>query len=452
MREFKGDWRDMFNSFAVALDLRKMFLGLVGLVFTLVAVGIPTVWLGTVAERECAVRDLDEQLAKKALELNRPVADIRKKPVPPLDLAYTKFVTEAQWLNLDCQQYHDYLLKDRRLNKRDFVWLFGHAVYHINRLGHGWFMLYLLGVTIMLSLIWSVFGGAITRIAAIEVACDERIETQKALHFARQKFGAFFWSFIACVIGFVFFLLCVSVVSLVGRIPAAGPWLNIVLMIFLPLALLSGFLMVLIAIGSIFGLPLFYPSISAEGTDSFDAISRGYSYVFSKPWHYIWYQLVGKFYGMISIGFVFLFGRAMINLTLHAGQLGMGNQFFFDAILKGRAFYPPDIGIADKIAATIFYAWIFFTAAFIFAYAVSYCFSMATIMYFLLRKKVDGIEMTEVFEEKEEGDELAPAGGPGTDDKPCQPCAGKTEGGAAPGGVDTKGEQKPNQPPCCGAK
>ena len=36
MRELKGDWKDLFNGFMLALDLRKMFLGLCALLFTLV--------------------------------------------------------------------------------------------------------------------------------------------------------------------------------------------------------------------------------------------------------------------------------------------------------------------------------------------------------------------------------------------------------------------------------
>ena len=36
MRELKGDWKDLFNGFMLALDLRKMFLGLCAVLFTLV--------------------------------------------------------------------------------------------------------------------------------------------------------------------------------------------------------------------------------------------------------------------------------------------------------------------------------------------------------------------------------------------------------------------------------
>ena len=35
MRELKGDWRDLFNGFMVALDLRKCFLALLGIFVTI---------------------------------------------------------------------------------------------------------------------------------------------------------------------------------------------------------------------------------------------------------------------------------------------------------------------------------------------------------------------------------------------------------------------------------
>src|SRR5207244_2846941 len=46
MRELKGDWRDLFNGFMVALDLRKCFLALCGIVVTICLCGGLTITLG----------------------------------------------------------------------------------------------------------------------------------------------------------------------------------------------------------------------------------------------------------------------------------------------------------------------------------------------------------------------------------------------------------------------
>ena len=56
--------------------------------------------------------------------------------------------------------------------------------------------------------------------------------------------------------------------------------------------------MTLLLVGLVFGAPLMIPTICVEGTDSFDAISRSMSYVYARPWRYIWCKLVALVYGI----------------------------------------------------------------------------------------------------------------------------------------------------------
>src|SRR5206468_9508878 len=60
----------------------------------------------------------------------------------------------------------------------------------------------------------------------------------------------------------------------------------------LPLGLVGGFVIAMVTVGMLAGGSLFYPTIAVEGSDSFDAMSRSYSYVFSKPWRALFYALV----------------------------------------------------------------------------------------------------------------------------------------------------------------
>jgi hypothetical protein len=132
-----------------------------------------------------------------------------------------------------------------------------------------------------------------------------------------------------------------------------GAFGSVLVAIFLPLAILSGFLMALILIGALLGAPLFAPAVGAEGTDSFDAISRGFSYVYSRPWHYGWYQLVSAVYGTICVGFVWWFGCLMIQLGLGAGRAGVGligKPENFDCLLPvsiTRFFFGSDGGYSN---------------------------------------------------------------------------------------------------------
>src|SRR5688572_23932437 len=60
MRELRGDWRDLFNGFMVALDLRKCFLALCGIALTIGLCGGMTIWLGNALDPHAvdAPRDL----------------------------------------------------------------------------------------------------------------------------------------------------------------------------------------------------------------------------------------------------------------------------------------------------------------------------------------------------------------------------------------------------------
>jgi hypothetical protein len=66
-----------------------------------------------------------------------------------------------------------------------------------------------------------------------------------------------------------------------------------------------------------------------------------------------------------------------------------------------------NLGSVEMVAGIILLFWIFLVFGMLAGYAVSYCFSSQTLIYFLLRKKVDGIEMNEVYEEKEDGEDEA---------------------------------------------
>src|SRR5690606_18437347 len=80
----------------------------------------------------------------------------------------------------------------------------------------------------------------------------------------------------------------------------------------LPLALLGGFVMALLVIGALGGGSLLWPTIAVEGSDGFDAMSRSYSYVYSRPWRAAFLAAVAIVYGAIC----YLFVRLVVFLIL----------------------------------------------------------------------------------------------------------------------------------------
>lgn len=278
MRDLKGDWRDIFNGFMLALDLRKMFLAFCGIIFTVFGIGAVTAIIGNTIDPEYVTRPDGFRL-------------------------HSIYQTVAQ-------SWHVI-----------FTGTNGHP--------SDWkiYVPYSIFFSLAFIVIWSYFGGAICRIAAYEIAKDgERIETARALRFSAKKFWSFFWAPLICVIGFAFFFLCNFIGGLIGKaidiIPYAGVIGAPLVSILLPLAILSGFIMTLILLGTVAGAPLFGPAVAAEGTDSFDAVSRGFSYVYSRPWHYIGYQFLSLAYGYVCIGFVILFAVTMCHIGIKAGAAG----------------------------------------------------------------------------------------------------------------------------------
>ncbi|MGA2496242.1 MAG: hypothetical protein ABSH20_00790 [Tepidisphaeraceae bacterium] len=263
--------------------------------------------------------------------------------------------------------------------------------------------------------VWSLFGGAVARIAAVHVADEGRkLSFRQGLEFAIHKFLSFFSAplipiFIVTAIGLVIAIVC----GILMVIPWVG---EIVVSIGLILALICGFVIALIILGAAGGFNLMYPTIAVEGSDSFDAISRSFSYVFARPWRMLFYSLVSVAYGSVC----YLFVRVVIWLVLLATHFSVG-------LFVGRhagnlenlwdVIWPqPVLGSFTTSLNTLPLDWAGCTAAFFVqvwmhlivfvlgAFAISFYFCSNTIIYYLLRKDVDATEMDDVFIEETEED------------------------------------------------
>ncbi|MBM4084863.1 MAG: hypothetical protein FJ272_08755 [Planctomycetes bacterium] len=409
MRELKQDWRDLFLGFRIALDAKKILLGAAG-----VALSVLVICFLAFIFKGFGLSDTPPEQVADAIFAHP------SKWAPGLARAGWRSIRTLQLTGLPQEgppQLARIVWQSVRngIEPKEAV---GFAI-----------------VGIILLVIWSLFGGGITRIAAVDLAKDERIELAEATKFSAKKFWSYFWSPIVLILGIVFFALCNILGGLVGRIPFVG---ELLVAIGLPLAFLSGFLIVLILVGLLVGLGLMFPTISAEGTDAFDAISRAYSYVYSKPWRFIWLNLVATAYGIACIAFVMLFTCLMTKVTLDTGHIGMGKKFDMirtsakETLMGAKDAATPRTTISElnlkrpteRIAAYLVLLWLAIVLALGYGYAVSFCFSSDTITYFLMRKAVDGTDVTEVYMEEEE-EEAKPTAEP---PKPAE--APKPEGAA----------------------
>jgi hypothetical protein len=278
---------------------------------------------------------------------------------------------------------------------------------------------------ILFSVIWAIFGGAIARIAAVHVARDEKLSLSAALRFSTGKFLSFIFApiiplLIVLVVGFVVFLG-----GLVGNIPGIGPFL---VGLFFFLALAAGFVMTLVLLGTGGGFNLMYPTIAVEGSDSFDAISRSFSYVYARPWRMLFYTLVAVLYGALCYLFVRFFLAIMLILT----HFFVGSGMFVNVdsnvpIDLWSAMWPTPTGQltydidtltlsgAQATGAFLVALWVYITICMLGAFTISFYFSANTIIYYLMRREVDATELDDVYLEQseEEFGEGAAGGVPG---------------------------------------
>jgi hypothetical protein len=307
----------------------------------------------------------------------------------------------------------------------------------------GWNRIYLFLVIVWTLLTWALFGGAITRMAAVQVARhNEKISMVEALRFARGRFQAFFSAplfpliFLAVITLFlIIYGLFEGFTFFFGDIFIAG--------LMWPLILIAGLVMAVVLVGLV-GWPLMYSTISTEGSDSFDALSRSYSYVYQAPWHYIWYSLVALVYGAVLVFFVGFMGSLLVymgkwgvtqapylasrepsylfnyaptsfgwrDLLLHKSPQVQTRQVIRPNGSVGESYdfsekYAETISWSNRIGAFMVSVWLYLLFLLVVGFGYSYFWTAATIIYLLMRRKVDDTEMDEIHLEEEE-DSFAP--------------------------------------------
>jgi hypothetical protein len=319
-------------------------------------------------------------------------------------------------------------------------------------------ILYSLLVILVTLATWGFFGGAITRIASVQVARGETVSIREAVRFVCNRYVSYLMAPLVplLLVAIVVVLLCVyGVVFMI-------PWLGDIIVAGIGWSgvLVAGLIMAVVLVGLI-GWPMMYATISTEGTDTFDAISRSYSYVYQNPWSYAWYCTVAVSYGAVVIFFVGFMG----SLVVYLGKWGVSQTPFLQTSWWNRepsylfVYSPTSFGwrtllldgaqvdgqnvvqngaiqpaVYDKLlgrdenyqgkddimsgantaGAFLVSVWLYFFFLMILGFGYSYFWSASTIIYLLMRRQVDDTDMDEVYLEEEESEEPYSAGsGPG---------------------------------------
>lgn len=314
------------------------------------------------------------------------------------------------------------------------------VVYFLHPAGYVWTKLYLLLIILWTILTWSFFGGAITRMASVQVARPtERVGMGEAIRFTISRYRAFVAS---QLLPFAFLAGITVILLIYGFFEILIPGLGDVLIagVGFPLVLLFGLIMAVVVAGLV-GWPLMYATISTEGSDSFDAISRSYSYVYQAPWQYLWYGFLALVYGAVLVFFVGLMGSLLVYLgkfgmSLPAGMFWEEREpsylFRFaptsygwrDLMLVGSQYvetqpvvlntgrvtqmyqfqpsYLSKLAFYNDVGSAMVAFWLFLLFLMVLGFGYSFFWSASSIVYLLMRRKVDDTEIDEVHLEEEE--------------------------------------------------
>jgi hypothetical protein len=443
-------WTELFRGFQVALDPKKLLLAATGLL--VMALGwwvLGLIFLTSRANPSIHLQDYPAGESDPAYVADLYKYNLLRKAAQPgySEPGKSKLRSLNTWPWFEERGANPYLLvtggagRDGRASPweegRFWDWLIrdqipvlieplvkflSPIIYLLDQHAGFWNRIYFALVLIWSCATWALFGGAITRMAAVQLARKEKISLGEALRFTTARYLSYLSApliplvFVGVVVVFLMIFGLFHLIPLFGDIVVDGlGW---------PLVLLAGLAMAVVLVGLV-GWPMMYGTISAEGSDSFDALSRSYSYVYQSPWHYVWYGLVALAYGAVVVFFVGLMG----SLTVYLGKLGMSST----GSIAGRSpdflfvFAPTSFGWRDlllgnssqeellkdmtwynSVGAFMVSVWLYLAFLIVVGFAYSFFWCESTIVYLLMRRKVDDTELDEVYLEDDELDEAYP--------------------------------------------
>ncbi len=380
------DWLDVFpwliiiRALRPAISFRVLFLSAAGLLATIA--GWRIFWRFFVPSREdILTADADPVLRSLAMQM----PEGRAWPAWPWqavqsDVQLIESVTagNVSIVILTNERLTNFITPFRLLFARDLTWVsFAFVVLCV----------------LWALLIWSYFGGMITRAVALRLTQDEVPSWKRLSSFVRGRLPSYFGAPIYPFLGVALATVPVAILGLfiradIGALVAAIVW---------PLAILAGLFITILLVGLVFGWPLMFSTISVEGTDAFDALGRAYAYVYQRPLHYLFYAIVAVVFGVIGWIFVELFAATVLHCTYWAASWGAGERIY-TAIDDG---FTSSIG---SFASALLMAWHHGVLLLASGFVIGYFWSASTAIYLLLRRQVDAAEMDEV--EMDEQDDL----------------------------------------------
>lgn len=253
----------------------------------------------------------------------------------------------------------------------------------------------------------SISGGAICRISALQFARDEKPGMIEAIRFSSKKIVSFLLTPLSPIGLIILVGLLISLLGFLGNIPRAG---ELIVGIFIPFALFCGVVMAVLLIGMAAGFNLLFPSLAYEGSDCLDVISRCFNYVYAKPCRMGFYTAIAVVYGAICYIFVRFFAFLLLWITHLFLEFGIFTESSSEEVGKLAAIWPEpsfmnllgtsgliETNWSESFAGSIVYLFLLVVVGLVISFIISFYFSANTIIYSLMRKKVDNTDLEEIY-------------------------------------------------------
>jgi hypothetical protein len=266
----------------------------------------------------------------------------------------------------------------------------------------GMFAYYVFGGLWTLAL-WTLIGGAITRVAVVWLGLEERQSIRSALGYVGRRYGYYFAAPLYPLLGIALLAIPIAILGLLMWVADFGV---IIAGLFWIFALLAALGMTFLSIGLLFGWPLMFPAISAENGDAFEALSRSFGYTFQRPFHYAFYILVSALFAALCWLFVSFFADTVVNLAEWGGSWGAGHERMVridaasvvtdeqnERLIQLERGYSWSLRTGAGIIR--FWEHLVYCVAWGFAYSLFFCLSSA--IYLLLRQVDDETEIDEIY-------------------------------------------------------
>lgn len=373
MRKRTGDWRDLLSAYALALDAKKIYVGFIATVSTvilMVVVAFLYMWL--------AGKGLLPGQVEALAALGDPWGD-----------------SPLLWRFLEGSGLH----------------MVGVFLPLLNPF-HGGLVHLALSALLYAGLfwVWSGAGGVVSRLTALEYARDDLPTLAEGRAVVKSKRKALF---LAPLMPFVA-ILFLALLNILGGFIASFWYVGRILLIVpgFPLLVASTLTIIFLALFGALSFGLMMPAVTVGGKDAFESWSTAYSYVLWGLRRFICYTLVVGVIGVIGAAVAWALTELLIYCIYRTVEMGFfsGTPWvLYEPGLSGGAFriaLLPGTGGFGGLLSGIIVALMVALRAIPVAYVFSYFFTANTIIFFLMRKDQDNIEIEEVYEEADEEEEV----------------------------------------------